>query len=191
MTRLCRRGHVMFGEKMRHGRSEAYCLTCNRISAAYYRAQRIASGVRLCECGCGAKVYKRFVTGHRKSRLAHGHSVINKRTPEYRAYESAKRRCNNPREKAFVYYGARGVRFLFNSFPEFYKEVGPKPVGGYYSLDRIDTNGNYEAGNVRWATPAQQLASRRITQSAASNARWAKYRARIGGIQVEGRATEL
>lgn len=79
---------------------------------------------------------------------------MNKYTPEYKAFYNARLRCNNPKSKAYNNYGGRGIMFLFNSFEEFYKEIGPKPLS-YYQLDRIDNNGHYEKGNVRWTTPKE------------------------------------
>lgn len=56
--------------------------------------------------------------------------------------------------------GAYGhVEFKFKSFQEFYDEVGPRPEGK--TLDRIDPWGNYEPGNVRWATHVEQCNNRR------------------------------
>lgn len=50
------------------------------------------------------------------------------------------------------------VEFRFASFEEFYALLGPRPEG--HTLDRIDPLGHYEAGNVRWATMAEQTANR-------------------------------
>jgi len=80
-------------------------------------------------------------------------------TPEYRAYIDAKSRCNNPNSGRYYTHGGRGIKFLFNSFDEFFAAVGPRPEG--LTLDRIDNDGHYEVGNLRWATPSQQLRNRR------------------------------
>jgi hypothetical protein len=87
-----------------------------------------------------------------------------KPTPEYVAYCQAKARCNNPKNPAFKNYGGRGIRFLFTSFAQFLSEVGRRPEGRLpsgmplYSIHRIDNDGNYEPGNVKWATQKEQCA---------------------------------
>lgn len=81
------------------------------------------------------------------------------KTPEYRAYIDAKSRCTNPNSQRWYTHGGRGIKFLFNNFGEFFEAVGPRPDG--LTLDRIDNDGHYEAGNLRWATPSQQVSNRR------------------------------
>lgn len=106
-------------------------------------------------CGCLQK--------ERASECAtkHGYAREDKGkcTPEYVAYQNAKARCTNPKCDKFSYYGGRGIKFLFASFAEFIADIGPRPKGK--TLDRIDNNGNYELGNVRWATKAQQNENKR------------------------------
>jgi hypothetical protein len=46
-----------------------------------------------------------------------------------------------------------------DSFADFYADMGECPAG--LSLERIDHNGHYEAGNCRWATQAEQVRNTR------------------------------
>jgi hypothetical protein len=89
------------------------------------------------------------------SRYVHGANS----TVEYAAYSRANHRCRNPENAAYVHYGGRGIEFRFQSFSEFANEMGPRP-SSKHSLDRIDVNGHYEAGNVRWATASEQQRNR-------------------------------
>lgn len=82
--------------------------------------------------------------------------------PEHRAYEKAKERCNNPNNKAYKNYGGRGIEFRFKSTAEFDAELGPRPKGK--SLDRINNDGHYEKGNVRWASKKEQQNNRRCVK---------------------------
>lgn len=81
---------------------------------------------------------------------------------EWKTWDAMKSRCGNPRNASYRSYGERGVtvceRWL-RSFKAFLEDVGRKPDG--MTLDRIDSNGNYEPGNVRWATPKQQSRNKR------------------------------
>lgn len=71
------------------------------------------------------------------------------------SYYKAKQRCKLGSKHHKCY---EGVEFRFNSFKEFLDELGERPEG--HTLDRIDTLGHYEKGNVRWATVAQQARNR-------------------------------
>lgn len=84
-------------------------------------------------------------------------------SPEYQSWCHAKARCGNPNHKDYADYGGRGIRVCdewMESFEAFYNHVGRKP-GRLHSLDRIDPNGHYAPGNVRWATPSEQRLNRR------------------------------
>lgn len=82
------------------------------------------------------------------------------RSIEYKAYILAKGRCNNVNKSSYKLYGARGIEFRFKSFQDFYSCIGTKPTAKH-SLERIDSNGHYEPGNVRWATNYEQVRNRR------------------------------
>lgn len=81
--------------------------------------------------------------------------------PELYAFIAAKQRCTNPKNPRYCAYGGRGIQFLLSSWHELVKEIGYRP-SKVHSLDRINNNGNYEIGNIRWATRKQQYANRRV-----------------------------
>jgi hypothetical protein len=71
-------------------------------------------------------------------------------------------RCTNPKASNFLYYGGRGVECRFPSTPILadwlLTNLGPRPPG--HSIDRIEVDGHYEPGNLRWATKATQAQNR-------------------------------
>lgn len=81
-------------------------------------------------------------------------------TPEYKSYIHAKGRCTTPTDYKYPLYGARGIKFKFSSFQEFYKELGKRPTLNH-SIERIDNDGNYEPGNCKWATKEEQCLNQR------------------------------
>ncbi len=78
--------------------------------------------------------------------------------PLYQTWASIKTRCYNTKRRAYRNYGGRGITMCQqwqDSFECFLRDVGPRPPGT--TLDRYpNRDGNYEPGNVRWATPLQQ-----------------------------------
>lgn len=82
-------------------------------------------------------------------------------TPEYTAFHNAMKRCDtDPDWVCFPSYAAKGIRFEFNSFEEWFAELGFRP-SPEHSVDRINPLGNYCKGNVRWSTKDVQMANRR------------------------------
>jgi hypothetical protein len=81
---------------------------------------------------------------------------------ELSCYCTAKQRCTNPNNTKYPDYGGRGIEFRFTSYQEFLDHIGPSPPGT--SIDRIDNNGHYEIGNVKWSTPKEQRANQRMNR---------------------------
>jgi hypothetical protein len=76
----------------------------------------------------------------------------------YRSYREAKRRCTDPKCPDYARYGGRGIEFRFDSVTDVWNAIGDRPLNT--SLDRIDPNGHYEVGNVRWSSPKEQANNR-------------------------------
>jgi hypothetical protein len=151
----------------------------------------------LCRCDCGGEIRVRgssLRSGNTRScgclQRKHGMS----KTPEYVSYRDAKHRCRKTWRQDYPRYGGRGIEFRFDSFNQFYAELGPRPAG--MTLDRIDNNGHYETGNVRWATPTQQRANqrpanrqhlkgRRHATAASMGAGWADIRIELDKLRAE------
>lgn len=72
-------------------------------------------------------------------------------------------RCRNPSNANYKSYGGRGIECKFKTRAEFLKYIMSLPGWDNpdLDLDRIDNNGNYEPGNLRWATRVQNVANRR------------------------------
>ena len=79
-----------------------------------------------------------------------------------------KDRCFNKKSTNYPHYGGRGITMFegwIDDFEAFYNYVSKLEHFGEkgYSLDRIDNDGNYEQGNLRWATHIQQCNNRRTS----------------------------
>lgn len=82
--------------------------------------------------------------------------------PEHACWCAMWSRCLDNRGKAWRNYGGRGITVCeqWRDFFAFFKDIGKRP-SPEHSLDRIDVNGNYEPGNVRWATFEEQSNNKR------------------------------
>jgi len=78
-------------------------------------------------------------------------------------------RCRNPKHARYVDYGGRGISVhpcWVADFSAFLTDVGAAPAKNF-SLDRIDNDGNYEPGNVRWLPNGEQQRNQRRTTKTA------------------------
>jgi hypothetical protein len=119
----------------------------------------------ICDCGQakevdGSSLRSRGTTSCGCTSWKHGGSY----TPEYRVRYGMISRCENSKDKKkWRLYGGRGIKVCRRwreSFAAFFSDVGPRP-SPKHSIDRIDPDGDYEPGNVRWATVEEQRHNQR------------------------------
>lgn len=97
-----------------------------------------------------------------------------------------KQRCLNKNRKDYRYYGGRGIRIhqpWISNFDSFLKDVGLKP-SDKHSLDRIDPEGDYEPGNVRWADKTTQSRNQRLRKDNTTGMKGVNYSSSTGKWMV-------
>ena len=129
-----------------------------------------------CKCVCGNETIvlgQNLIRGNTRSCgcLALETRTIHNKwgTKCYRAWDHMIQRCTNKNYIGYKNYGGRGIKVCdqwLSSFDAFYNHVSKLPHYGEEgrSLDRINNDGNYEPGNVRWATRYEQTNNRRCSK---------------------------
>lgn len=133
------------------------CL-CDCGNKHFVQSNSLLSG-KTQSCGC-------FMTESRgMARITHHQS--NEKI--YVVWQGMRKRCFSRYHKNYKDYGGRGIVVCDEwneSFQAFYDYVSQLPHFGEkgYSLDRINNDGNYEPGNVQWATQKEQMNNTRKTK---------------------------
>lgn len=114
----------------------------------------------LCKCDCGNITEVRFDCLTNNNTQSCGcMNTIDREKPNsirkhklYRVYYSVKERCYNERNKAYKYYGGRGIKMCdeWLKYENFLSWALTHRYEEGLQLDRIDCNGNYEPNNCRW-----------------------------------------
>lgn len=139
------------------------------VVAAGARARGGLSWLCVCDCGRSLTPMDGNLKGGRSKSCGHHHRTTHGEakpsTPEWRAWRAMVSRCSCPTNREYRNYGGRGVTFCarWAAYEAFLADVGRRP-GPSYSIDRKNNDGNYEPGNVRWATKKEQTNNRRSTR---------------------------
>lgn len=88
-----------------------------------------------------------------------------KKHPLYAIWTNMRDRCNNANNKDYKFYGARGIKVCgqwgdFERFVVDMATVGPRPIG--FTLDRVNSCGDYSPANVRWSSKSKQARNQKI-----------------------------
>lgn len=137
------------------------------------RAGSTAQGKALwrCVCDCGKKTLANTGSLNSGGTRSCGCYFLDRVTKHggsakgsYNSWRAMIRRCNNPKDKDYKNYGARGISVCkeWHDYKTFAKDMG-EPVNNQ-TLDRIDVNGNYEPLNCKWSTPLQQSRNTRLSK---------------------------
>lgn len=157
-----RKTRDLSGVRLKYGTVVAYSHTSKRsqrvwdclcdCGESYQRTAAQINEGRGQHCGC--------MSGKLISEATANHGLTG--TPEFKSWDAALYRCDNPNSKDYARYGGRGISVCdrWRDFSVFLSDMGPRP-GANHTLDRIDANGNYEPGNCRWADHVTQQSNRR------------------------------
>lgn len=120
------------------------------------------------KCDCGVHEFRKIVVaGEPRIKIMAAKNVKKRRreAPEKPVFRTARNRCRNPSHVQYHLYGGRGIEFRFESFEAFMEHIGERPSDDH-QLDRIDNDGHYEVGNVRWVLAKDNVRNRRLTRKA-------------------------
>ena len=146
---------IMHPTKKRCGSSTIWKALCGCGNYTYASVSNLMNG-NTKSCGCLQR--ERTAESH----IKHGHAVGGRISREYSTWVSMVKRCSDPKEKAYEYYGGRGINVCDrwkNSFLNFLIDMGKRPEG--MTIDRINNEGNYELSNCKWSTMKEQCNNRR------------------------------
>lgn len=152
----------------------------NLVGLRFEKLQVVAYGGRIkgchawvCMCDCGNTIRTISASLNNGNTTSCGckcwmplvkHGESHKRTHEYKCWYHMKDRCLNPNHSAYQYYGGRGITICekWLSYEGFLEDMGRAP-SHKYTLDRIETDGNYVKSNCRWADHHTQMNNTRRT----------------------------
>lgn len=149
---------IFFGKvKSRRYNCVCVCGASSIVSHSHLRSGNTTS------CGC-------FIRGKLiEVNIRHGHAKRNAASLTYRSWRKMMARCRDPKSNRYALYGGRGIKVCerwASSFSNFLAEMGERPSKAH-SIDRIETDGNYQPGNCKWSTALEQRHNQRRSASQA------------------------
>lgn len=146
---------------------------CVSVIAEVFPRESPHKVVIRCDCGTRKTVqYRSLVTGNTKScgcAKTTRQNASNTHAAELSIWYGMLKRCYNPKNASYKYYGGRGITVCDRwreSFETFLGDMGSRPNG--LTLDRINNDGNYEPSNCKWTTLSVQNSNKRPWGSCAS-----------------------
>lgn len=134
------------------------------------------SALWLCQCSCGnlsivlgtqlrgGYTKSCGCLGQEKLLLGRQPKHFGSQEPLYDIWTSMKSRCYNPNNKSYNIYGGRGINVCDDWYNDYSIFRDWSLNHGYekgLSIDRINTDGNYEPNNCKWSTIKEQANNRR------------------------------
>lgn len=152
----CGRTSILRANNVLH-QNQMFCSLSCKLKTKHVHAIRRYKGRE--ECGT---VYKRL---KRQNKLPNN-LTLNEARRLAKIWRGMLHRCGHVGSKPHRNYAARGIK-VYKLWREdlwsFILYIGPRP-SLIHSVDRINNDGNYEPGNVKWSTPSEQQRNRRNTK---------------------------
>lgn len=142
----------------RHGERRMWECLCDCGATTITSPKRLACGETR-SCGC---LFRDTITLHGATHH-----------PLYPTWNYMLTRCYNTKSEGYEHYGGRGIKICdrwLNNPHAFFEDMGPKP-SPKHSIDRIDSEGDYEPSNCRWATSIEQNRNRSVCKKLTWNGR--------------------